>query len=345
MRRHGRVARLATIAAGVVALVLCVGVGTNALLVSRRERRSAADAAPRSGRFVRAAGLAIYVQEEGPRTGPVVMLLHGTGAWSEIWRGTMHTLARAGYRAVAIDLPPFGFSERPAVASYDDDAQARRILGVMDALQLEHVALVGHSFSARPTMQAIFRAPGRVERLVLVDAALDLDPPGDAAPARGMVPALLHVPAVRNTGVSLTLTNPRLTRFLLLKLISSPEAATPARISMLQRPFELQGTTRAYGAWLEPFLTSRDRSMATESSRFRALAMPTMVLWGGRDSVTPLPLGRKLATLIPGSSLVVLPDAGHIPAIETPEAFDAALLSFLGPAAPSIPPVAPRSTP
>jgi pimeloyl-ACP methyl ester carboxylesterase len=243
----------------------------------------------------------------------------------------MHTLAGAGYHAVAIDLPPFGFSSRPTVQSYDAPSQARRILGVLDALHLAHVTLVGHSFSARATVEATFMAPARVDRLVLVDAALDIDPPASPEPAPRMTSAFLGNKAVRNAVVSLTLTNPMLTRTLLLKLISVPEAATQARIDMLQQPMSVRGTTAAYGAWLQPFLLSRDASLATQSSRYRTLTMPTLIIWGAQDAVTPLPQGKALASLIPGSELVVLPSAGHIPAIEAPAAFDSALLRFLGP--------------
>jgi pimeloyl-ACP methyl ester carboxylesterase len=202
---------------------------------------------------------------------------------------------------------------------------------VLDAMHLDHVVLVGHSFSGRATMQATFLAPERIEKLVLVDAALDIDPPKSTPVPTGVVPALLHVPVARNLGVSLTLTNPRLTHALLLKLISNPQAATPERVRMLQRPFVQQGTTVAYGAWVEPFMTTRDRSLATQSARYRTLTIPTLILWGGRDAVTPVHQGRALARLIPGSSLVVLPGAGHIPAIESPKAFDDALMTFIVP--------------
>jgi pimeloyl-ACP methyl ester carboxylesterase len=205
---------------------------------------------------VRAGDVTIYVQEEGPASGPPVLLLHGTGAWSEIWRGTMHTLARAGYRAIAIDLPPFGFSARPAIPSYDDASQARRILGVLDALHLDRATFVGHSFSARATAEAALLSPERVERLILVDAAVDIDPPANPEASPRALTALLNSGALRDAGVALTLTNPLLTRTLLLKLISVPAAATQARIEMLQRPMSVRGTTAAYGAWLSPFLLS-----------------------------------------------------------------------------------------
>lgn len=117
----------------------------------------------------------MYVQDSGPPSGPVVLLVHGTGAWSEIGRRTLDTLAAAGYHAVAVDMPPFGYSERPASADYGDAAQARRILGVVTALGLERMTLVGHSFGARPAMEAYFLDRDRFSGLVLVDAALGLD--------------------------------------------------------------------------------------------------------------------------------------------------------------------------
>jgi pimeloyl-ACP methyl ester carboxylesterase len=300
---------------------------------SRRERLTRNQVM--SGRFVQAADVDLHVEIEGPPTAPVVLLLHGTGAWGEIWRETMHSVARAGYRAVAIDLPPFGYSKRPYNANYSDDAQARRILAAIDGLRLhrQQVTLVAHSFSARPALEATFIAPERIESLVLVDAALDLDPPQASRAARA-AGAVLRSPLVREAAVAATLTNPRFTRRLLLKLISDSSAATPERVAMLQRPLSLAGTTEAYGAWLGPFLTKRERSRSTESARYRSLVMPTLVIWGARDAVTPLAQGRRLAELIPGAQLEVLPTAGHIPAIEAGKQFDAALVAFLQEAIP-----------
>ncbi len=316
---------------------------------ARRETRSRHDAAPSTGRFVRAADVELFVQEEGRADGAPIVLVHGTGAWSEIWRSTSRALASEGHHVVALDMPPFGYSSRPTNADYGDDAQARRILGAMDALHLPHATLVGHSFGGRPTMQATFIAPGRVERLVLVDAALDLgrgcagaDVRGCATAARDSFPpiepsgpwplrAMLGVPPLRDAIVATTLSNPRMTGWLLSKLVFNREAAvTPARVAMLQRPFVLDGWTHGLGEWLTPFATTRTSSMATDRARYATLTMPTLVLWGARDAITPLAQGEDLARLIPGARLKVLPSAGHIPAIEDEDGFSAALLDFLG---------------
>jgi pimeloyl-ACP methyl ester carboxylesterase len=307
---------------------------------ARRESRARRDAAPATGRFIQAADVQLYVQEDGPLTGPPVLLIHGTGAWSEIWRETMHVLAARGYRTIALDMPPFGFTARPANADYGDDAQARRIIGVLDAMQIGRATLVGHSFGGRPTMQAAFLAPARVDRLVLVDAALDLQrtarhtadsaaPPRSVSTGSPLLRAALGVRPLRDAVVAATLTNPRLTGWLLSKLIANQDAVTPARVAMLQRPFTVVGSTQRLGEWLEPFATTRTTSLATDRTRYRSICVPTLVLWGARDAITPLMQGKDVAGLVPGARWVVLRDAGHIPAIEDPRGFNEALVAFL----------------
>jgi pimeloyl-ACP methyl ester carboxylesterase len=276
---------------------------------------------------VRAADLEMYVQEAGPRTGAPVLLIHGTGAWSEIWRRTLDTLAAAGYHAVAIDMPPFGYSDRSATADYGDEAQARRILGVIAALRLEGVTLVGHSFGARPTMAAFFIDGSRVARLVLVDAALGLDTAGGAT--GWAVRGALALAPLRDALVSATLTNPRLTGRLLRGLIADTSAATPPRIAMLQRPFVREGTTASFGEWLRPFLTEGERSLATDRQRYRDIRVPTLVIWGDADGITPVAQGREIAGLVPGAAWVPLEGVGHIPAIEATGRFNAALVDWL----------------
>jgi pimeloyl-ACP methyl ester carboxylesterase len=315
------------IVAAVVGLPAVVLAGFR-VAAARRESVSRLDAAPRSGHFVRARDVEMYVQEVGPPAGPAVLLIHGTGAWSEIWRRTLDTLAGAGFHAVAVDMPPFGYSERPLNADFDDEAQARRILGVITALKLDHVTLVGHSFGARPTMEAFFLDDSHVARVVLVDAALGLDTVGSTGvgwPAR----AALAMPPLRNALVSATLTNPAFTARLMRGLVSDTAAITPSRVAMLQRPFVRERTTVAYGEWLRPFLVMSERSLATDPSRYGAIRVPTLVLWGEADSVVSVAQGKKVADLIPGSDWVVLPRVGHIPAIEATDRFNDELLKWL----------------
>ena len=97
-------------------LTAAVVLGTFWWQAHARETRTRLEAAPSRGRFVQAADVEIFVQELGPSGAPVVLFVHGMGAWSELWRETLAATAAAGFRAVALDLPPFGYSQRPANA-------------------------------------------------------------------------------------------------------------------------------------------------------------------------------------------------------------------------------------
>ncbi|MFL5618848.1 MAG: alpha/beta fold hydrolase [Gemmatimonadaceae bacterium] len=92
-----------------------------------------------------------------------------------------------------------------------------------------------------------------------------------------------------------------MTGWLLSKLVSNRETAvTPARIAMLQRPFVLDGWTHGLAEWLAPFATTRTSSMATARASYATLTMPALVLWGARDSLTPMPQGEDIVRLIRG---------------------------------------------
>jgi pimeloyl-ACP methyl ester carboxylesterase len=225
---------LVAIAAGlVVAAVIAMGVCV--LLAGQRETANAAEAAPPSGRFVAAGDVSIFVQEAGPADGVPVLFVHGTGAWSETWRESLNTLAGAGYRAIAIDLPPFGYSQRPSPPRYGKGEQGRRILAVLDTLALKQPILVGHSFGGGPTVEAVMLAPERVRGIILVDAALSIRT-DVADPPSVVIGDIMAVGPLREGLTATILTNPAFTRRLLQGFIADPQHATDYRVGVYRRP-------------------------------------------------------------------------------------------------------------
>jgi len=291
----------------------------------------AAAAAPAEGRFVKAYDVSVFVQEIGPASGVPVLFVHGTGAWSECWRGVMGEVAKAGMRAIAIDLPPFGYSQRPEVPRYTKRAQGRRIVGVLDALGIESAVLVGHSFGGGPTMEAVLLAPGRVRAVVLVDAALSIGHDSGSAPEATPLAlrAVLAVTPLRDSLVATFLTNPMFTRLLLQSFIDDSARATDEWVRVYQRPLAVAGTTTAVGNWLPALLAPGDTAPSELPKSYRDLRLPLRVIWGDRDSITPLAQGERIAKLVPGATLTVLKGIGHIPQIEDPRAFNETLLDVL----------------
>lgn len=310
--------------------ILALGLTFFSVQANARESQTRTKAAPTTGRFVQAADVELFIQELGLRNGPAVLFIHGAGAWGGIWQETMAALAQAGYYCIAVDVPPFGFSQRPATPAYSRIDQARRLSALIEALNLSRVTLVGHSFGGGATVETALLVPEKVRALVLVDVALGLqDAAQPASEPPFLLSAFLAARPVRNAVLASTATNPALSKPLLQMMIADPNDATEAQVAMLQKQMVVQGGTNALGDWAQAVFTTRETSPSTQPASYAALTMPTLVVWGEADTITPLAQGQHLHGLLPNSELVVLQQVNHIPQIEDVPAFNEAVLKFL----------------
>jgi pimeloyl-ACP methyl ester carboxylesterase len=129
--------------------------------------------------IVAANGLEFHVEEAG--TGTPVLLLHGFPDTSAVWRHQLPALADAGFRAIAPDLRGRGRTTRPeGVEAYAMPQLVGDVLGLLDALEIERVAIVSHDWGAALAWVVAALAPDRVERLV----AMSVGFPGATRPDR-----------------------------------------------------------------------------------------------------------------------------------------------------------------
>lgn len=309
---------------GLLVLVLSIILVITAfrMAASIRETGMRAQLAPRSGHLVPTRSGGVFVQEKGPANGIPVVLFHGTPAWSELWRHTSDALAEAGFHVIALDLPPFGFSDRPG--GYTRQDQAARIHDVLEALEAPPAIIVGHSFGAGAATELVMRHPDRARGLVLVDAALGLT----AAPSPP--PWVIQPQWIREILVSLTVTNPVATQMLLKSMIAKKERALPEYVAILQRPLAQRDSTSDIADWLYYFLGSDTTAASADRTAYARLEAPVAILWGDKDTITPLKQARDLKVLLPAETeLTLLPGLGHIPQIEDPAMFNDALLKTL----------------
>ena len=139
----------------------------------------------RSSRFVQAGGLRWHVQQMG--TGPVALLLHGTGASTHTWRDLMPLLAKQ-FTVVAMDLPGHAFTATPPAAQLSLPGMARLVTALVEALHLEVDCLVGHSAGAAIGARMVLDGPVAPRALVAINGAF--------LPLAGL-PGLLFPPAAR----------------------------------------------------------------------------------------------------------------------------------------------------
>ncbi|WP_317057690.1 alpha/beta fold hydrolase [Roseovarius rhodophyticola] len=307
---------------GVAALaVLFVGRGAAFL----RESEERTEILPSEGRLVETSEGSIFVWEEGPEDAPMLLFAHGTAAWSGLWAPTLKQMGAEGWRAVAFDMPPFGFSDHADDGNYTRTRQAERLRALVTALGTKPI-LVAHSVGAAPGVEAVMQDLSAFTALIVVDGALGLG----SHDSGKTLPFPLGVKVARDAATALTMTNPMLTRTLLKGLIHVKEAASDEVVAVLTQPLVRAGTTSAYSDWLPSLLVPPQDARSTRPESYAALTLPVVYIWGEEDTVTPVDQGYALKEITPGSELIVLPELGHIPQIEDQDAFLLALEMALG---------------
>ncbi len=241
-------------------------------------------------------------------SGPTVLMLHDADGGHLSFAPQVETLASAGYRAVAWDMPGYGHSA--PVEPYGFLGLARRCILLIETLECQQLALVGHGLGAMLALEVALRIPERVERLLLCAGGPPLDaralaawqaPREKALAAGGSMEQIASLLVPQHTGTG----------------------ALPEGVRLAEHAFSQ--VHRATYARAVRVLSEFDRSAAD----FRRIAAPLLVVGGADDrAATPATLDAW-AQLIPGAERLTLAGAGHWPQLEAPEAFDAALLQFL----------------
>ena len=330
-------------ALAMLAILLALYMLGSLAYVRLHERKDPADAAPPAGRFIDVDGVPVFSQRHPAHgDGMPVLLVHGTAAWSGTWFSLIPALQRAGHPVIAVDLPPFGYSGKSIATDFSRTAQARRLRAVLDAYAIPRAIVVGHSFGGGPALELALQSPDRVERLVLVDAALGLQaapPDPTTAPCR-----LLANPVARDAIIAATAGNPLWSAALLRRFVARKQAVTNERLREYRRPTALRGAAAALAAWSYHFACVPERGLSISPAQVAGLRPAAFLLWGAQDSITPLPQALYLRSLLPRAPLAIIAGAGHIPHIEQPATFERALLEVLDTpvASPSV--QAPRPT-
>lgn len=249
---------------------------------------------------------ATWIEVEGARVryvdigeGPAVVLLHGFASSIENWTGLMPALVKH-HRVIAIDLKGFGWTDRP-VADYSPAAQARLVKAVLDARGVTRFSLVAHSWGSSVAMAFALAWPERLDRLALYDAWL----------YESQLPSMFHLARAKGLGeVLFGLFYDQQIDERSTNGFFNADYVTQDFIDAVERAFERPGTKAAA---LE---TVRGMRFDEMSDRYKSVAVPTLLLWGREDIVTPVSVGERLVRELPNASLKVYPRCGHFPMIE-----------------------------
>ncbi len=254
--------------------------------------------------------------------GPPLLLIHGIGDSSRTWEQVLPLLARE-HTVIAPDLLGHGCSDKPR-ADYSVAAYANGMRDLLALLGIERVTLVGHSLGGGVAMQFAYQFPERTERLVLVasgGAGRGVSPVLRAAtlPGAHLGIVALRLPMARlavNVGIDILRrldTGLGLDAEDLRRMVAALPDAT-SRSAFIR-------TLRSVVDWRGQVVSMLDRS-------YLARGMPTLLMWGARDSILPVGHGRRAHAAMPGSRLEIFPNAGHFPFRTDPARFVGLLEDF-----------------
>jgi pimeloyl-ACP methyl ester carboxylesterase len=290
---------------GGLAAVAAITLGGAALIVNRQAAK-AQKAYPSKGSFVSAAGVRLHYVELGQ--GRPVVFLHGNGMMVEdmLISGVLAAAANHSFRAIAIDRPGFGHSERPRGTAWTAATQAELLPRVFALLGIERPIVVGHSLGTMVALALALDHPDQVSGLVLAS--------GYYYPTARADVVLVSPPATPILGDLLCYTvAPLLGELMAPRMIGKmfmPQAV-PARFDrefpfgLMLRPSQIRAAAKDATHMIPDAFGMADR--------YPGLTCPVAILAGDADAVVDLEAqALRLHAAVPGSMLDVFAAAGHM---------------------------------
>jgi len=253
-------------------------------------------------------GLAIHYDQRGE--GPDVVLLHGIGGNTRLWRYQLEGLSDE-FRVTAWDAPGYGGSDDPDGDGWLMADYAAIANGFLDALGIDRAHIIGQSWGGVLAQELYRRCPERFVSMTLSDTSAG----GRSRPE-----------AERQATLQARL--------------QALETMTPAEMARRRAPAILaEGAPPEIVAEVESVLAEirpdgyRMAAIALANADARdvhpAISVPTMIISAEQDSIAPPERARELHAAIPGSRLVTIENAGHLPCVEQVEVYNAAVREFL----------------
>jgi len=257
-------------------------------------------------------GQKIHYLEAGSALNPAVILLHGLGGDVSNWAPTIPALS-GKYHVYVPDQIGFGKSDKP-ITNYRVAMLVEFLDVFCKKLGIQKATLVGNSLGGWTAASFAIAHPEKVDKIVLVCAA-------------GYTPKRWGGPEL--TREALAALNPSTTedfKRLFSTIFYNKAMLTDQFVEMALTNKFKRGDGHTINAFIESVLRGEDFL----DGKVKAIKAPTLVLWGKDDGLTPLGMGKAFVEDIPGAQLVVIDQCGHVPQMEKPSEFNAALLKFLG---------------
>ena len=236
--------------------------------------------------------------------GPPLVLIHGVGGDADDWAFCIGPLSKT-YRVIALDLLGFGRSDKPCI-EYHIAGFVEILDRFLKGLGVERAHLLGGSLGGWIAASFALRFPGRVDKLVLADAA-------------GVWGDITALP------IDLRVSTRDHMREVFEFVFHDRRMASPILVDLAYQ----QHLERGDGYTIDSVLRNLHSGRERLDDVIGTLQTPTLIIWGQQDRMIPLEVGQRLHQLIAGSKLAVIADCGHLPELEKPAEFVRLVQQFL----------------
>lgn len=237
--------------------------------------------------------------------GSPLVLLHGIGGDADDWAFCLQPLS-SSHRVIALDMLGFGRSDKPFIA-YCIEFWVEVLERFLQNVDIRRATLIGNSLGGWIAAAFALQRPDAVDKLVLVDAA-------------GVWGNTTELP------IDLHISSRRHMRQVCEFLFYDKSLASDALIDLAYEQHLERGDGHTIHRALETLRSGREFL----DKKLSALTSPTLIVWGEQDALIPVETGRGMQKLIPGSSLEVIPQCGHMPELEKPAELVRCVLEFVG---------------
>jgi len=224
-------------------------------------------------------------------SGPTLLFLHGWGGDANTWSSVVDSFSDKVSNIVMVDLPGFGKSENPKTP-FDIEDYTSVIHSFIKQVTEKSVIVIGHSFGGRIAGRLASDYNDDVEKIVLVNSA----------------------------GIRISESRSRFFEIIakILKLFI-PDKVKTKLYDFLDSDYSLRPDLKA----------TFKKIMTNDIDIYKNINIPTLIIWGDKDDVTPLQSGEKMHSLIKNSEFFVIKGAGHMSFVEQPKIFIDKITKFI----------------
>ena len=257
-------------------------------------------------KFIEVDGMQVHYRDEGK--GFPIVLVHGTAASLHTWNDWTNQLTK-NYRVIRLDLPAFGLTGPNSNADYSIKTYTHFLHQFLAKMKVDKFHLAGNSLGGNIAWNYAAEYPAEIEKLILIDAS--------GLPTNKPQPAIFKMaktPIINSLFLFIT------PKFIIRKNIEQVYAdKSKITDDLITRYHKMSLRTGNRKAFIDRAKTDFKIGENVNLAKLKSIELPTLLIWGAKDTWIPLGNGKRMDSILPNSKLVVIKNSGHVPMEETPE--------------------------